>query len=134
MKWKHFLTHFYPCLISQVSFLYLVSKLCEESKWLEFFYLLQSCLVWISKSTFSRRTVYNISQAMPMEIKHILIISEKYYFFFLIYFGYLWFHFISCSFRKILSILCSGLAKRFTVFSDRIISGLFCPDKPQLQY
>lgn len=89
--WLIFTLVFYP-----KHFLFLFSKLHEECKWLEFFYLLQSCLVWISKSHFDRRTVYNKSHTMSVEIEYILIIfkSTNFFFFFLIFFGHLWFHFM----------------------------------------
>lgn len=114
-------------------FLFLLSKLHEEYKWLVFFYLLQSCLVWISKSGFDRRILYNISQAIPVEIEYILIISKSTnFFFFLNLFWTLVVSFHVHSERY--CVLCSGLVTRFTVFSDDNIRGLLLSDKPHLQY
>lgn len=120
-------------------FLFLFSKLHEECKSLVFFYLLQSCLVWISKSRFDRRIVYNISQAMAAEIEYILIIfkSTDSFFSFLcnFYFNLLWTLVVSFHVHsERYCVLCSGLETWFTVFSENIISGLFLPDNPQLQY
>lgn len=113
-------------------FLFLFSKLHEEYKWLVFFYLLQLCLVWISKSGFDRRIVYNISQAMPVVIEYILILFKSTNFFF---FNLPWTLVVSFYVHsERYCVLFSGLMTRFTVFSDNNISGLLLSDKPQLQY
>lgn len=101
-------------LLSDIpSLLFLTSKLHEECKWLLFFYLLQACLDWVCKSLFGWRTVYNISQAMPVEIKYFSNHFRKVLiFFFLIYFGSTekkdTCGFISCSFWKILNAFALG--------------------------
>lgn len=101
-------------LLSDIpSLLFLTSKLHEECKWLLFFYLLQACLGWVCKSLFGWRTVYNISQAMPVEIKYFSNHFRKVLiFFFLIYFGSTekkdTCGFISCSFWKILNVFALG--------------------------
>lgn len=133
------LSDWFLLLSDILSLLFLTSKLHEECKWLLFFYLLQACLGWVCKSLFGWRTVYNISQAMPVEIKYFSNHFRKvliFFFFNLFWFyrkkGYLWFHFMFV--LKDPECLCSGLAKRFTVFSDSIIRGLFHAVTLQLQH
>lgn len=107
------LSDWFLLLSDILSLLFLTSKLHEECKWLLFFYLLQACLGWVCKSLFGWRTVYNISQAMPVEIKYFSNHFRKVLiFFFLIYFGSTekkdTCGFISCSFWKILNVFALG--------------------------
>lgn len=107
------LSDWFLLLSDILSLLFLTSKLHEECKWLLFFYLLQACLGWVCKSLFGWRTVYNISHAMPVEIKYFSNHFRKVLiFFFLIYFGSTekkdTCGFISCSFWKILNVFALG--------------------------